>query len=131
MATMTRKRTKTRMSEARVRQAESGPALGGLAIVASALVHIAQATRNADLEKDKDRLLDVLRAWQAALTRERTRVVDLQRLNESLRQANATMTDHVAQLEQEKAHLETLYATTVKELDALEPEASATAEVTQ
>jgi predicted nucleic acid-binding Zn-ribbon protein len=103
--------------------------LGGLALVASALGNIVQASRNSELNREKDRLLDVLRAWQSALHRATAQVMDLRREVHSLREANRTLVDQVAQLEQESDHWESKYADVVRELDATKRPASTTAEV--
>jgi chromosome segregation ATPase len=129
MSTTTKKIGGRRSRRRAPMHASESSDLGGLALVASALGNIVQASRNSELNREKDRLLDVLRAWQSALHRATAQVMDLRREVHSLREANRTLVDQVAQLEQESAHWESKYADVVRELDATKRPASTTAKV--
>jgi chromosome segregation ATPase len=118
MSTTSKKISDRRSRRRAPTRASESSDLGGLALVASALGNIVQASRNTELSREKDRLLDVLRAWQSALHRATAQVTDLRREVYSLREANQTLVDQVAQLEQERAHWESKYAEAVRELDA-------------
>jgi chromosome segregation ATPase len=130
MSTTTKKSSGRRSGRRKPVHASETSDLGGLALVASALGNIVQASRHSELSREKDRLLDVLRTWQSALHRATAQVMDLRREVHSLRQANRTLADQVAQLEQENSHWKSKYADVVRELDATKRPASTTTEVT-
>ena len=92
--------------------------LGGLALFASTLGNILQASEHANLTREKERLLAILRAWQGALQRAHAQNADLRREVHLLRQANTTLMEQVGQLERERVNMESRYAEVVKELDA-------------
>jgi len=128
MSTTTKKISGRRSGRRVPMHASESSDLGGLALVASALGNIVQTSRNSELSREKERLLDVLRTWQSALHRATAQVIDLRREVHSLREANRTLVDQAAQLEQENAHWESKYADVVRELDAVKHRASTTTE---
>jgi chromosome segregation ATPase len=113
MKTMKKKSTPRRRA---ARGAAEGSDVGGLALFASALGNVLQASRNSDLTREKERLLAVVRAWQGVLQRANAQLMDVRREVHLLRQANSTLTKQVGQLERERALLEAKYAEAVKEL---------------
>jgi chromosome segregation ATPase len=118
MPTATMKTTKKKTAPRRraTRGAAEGSDVGGLALFASALGNVLQASRNSDLTREKERLLAVVRAWQGALHRASAQLMDVRREVHLLRQANSTLAEQVGELERERALLEAKYAEAVKEL---------------
>lgn len=114
MSMATKRKSTHRRRPARTSSTESD--VGGLALFASALGNVLQASRNSDLAREKDRLLEVVRAWQSALHRANAQLMDTRREVQLLRQANATLTEQVGQLERERAELEAKYAKAVRKL---------------
>ncbi len=114
---MVTKRTKSRPANRPMAAEPEDADLGGLAIVASAIGHIAQASRSSDLQKEKESLLDVLRGWQRAYHRAVAQVGDLRRAFDSLRRAYDTLVSQEAQLEQENALWRSKYHEALLELE--------------
>jgi chromosome segregation ATPase len=103
--------------------------MGGLALFASALGNILQASRHSDLTREKEHLLEVLRAWQGALQRANAQLVDLRGEVLMLRQAKSTLEDQMGELQRERDRLEGKYAEAVKGLDATKASAAKGREV--
>ena len=93
-----------------------GSKAGEVALFASALGNVLRASHNSNLTREKERLLEVVRAWQGALHRANAQLIDVRREVHLLRQANSTLTEQVGQLERERALVEAKYAEAVKEL---------------
>jgi len=91
--------------------------LGGLAIVASALGHIMQTPRSAELEREKARLLGVLRSWQQAHRRAVAQLLDLQQQVGALQRTNETLREQLSELERDNVRWESDYAKLLAELD--------------
>ncbi len=113
MKAMKKKSTPRRRA---TRGGAEGSEVGDIALFASALGNILQASRNSNLTREKERLLEVVRAWQGALHRANAQLMDVRREVHLLRQANSTLTEQVGQLERERVLVEAKYAEAVKEL---------------
>ena len=79
----------------------------GIALVASAIGNLWQASDRADLAQDRDHLLSVLREWQADHARLAARVGSLSTAYEALEGMVTMLRKQNAELEGEKQHWRT------------------------
>lgn len=88
---------------------EESSDVAGIALLASAIGNLWQASKRADLVKDRDYLLSVLRQWQVEHSRLATRVASLSKAYEGLEGVARTLREEVEELKQEKQEWQTKY----------------------
>ena len=95
----------------------------GIALVASAIGHLWQASDRADLVKSRDHLVSVLREWQADHARLAARVGSLSKAYEALEGMVTMLRKQNAELESEKQHWRTKCFEAEKKLGHAAPKA--------
>jgi hypothetical protein len=95
-----------------------------IALVASAIGNLWQASKRADLQQDRDLLITALRDWQADHARLSARAASLRRAYEALEDINRTFHKQTTELEHEKLHWRAKFFEVAKKLEKLTKEAS-------
>ncbi len=116
-------RAKTGSRKTRVRKDESSD-VTAIALVASAIGNLWQASKRADLEQDRNLLIAALQDWQADHARLGARVGSLRKAYEAIEEANRTLRKQTTELEGEKSQWRAKFFEVAKKLEKLTKSAS-------
>lgn len=89
--------------------ADESSEVAGIALLASAIGNLWQASKRADLAKDRDHLLGVLRQWQAEHSRLAVRLAALAKAYEGIEGVARTQRDEIEQLKRENREWQAKY----------------------
>src|SRR5712692_10463281 len=116
-------RAKTGSRKTRVRKDESSD-VTAIALVASAIGNLWQASKRADLEQDRNLLIAALQDWQADHARLGARVGSQRKAYEAIEEANRTLRKQTTELEGEKSQWRAKFFEVAKKLEKLTKSAS-------